>query len=227
METLVREKNLEEVKTKLNSITSDFGKVSYLESALTHNFTFDVKRYLYTKLAEVCEQKKMYEKGARALLNRTTIEVTYRERIATFLKSAEMFAKAAKLEMSTQTFLKAFAEGNSQEKAMIKQKMLDTIKFCAAEAEKSGKKTTVIPYYEKLLEMPITEQERQEVKQKLIQVYKTLGKFAEVKSLEMGLKGQQHMKESREVKTRENTTLDERTNPKNKRNENDLGIEIF
>jgi hypothetical protein len=226
METLVREKNLQEVKAKVDSIVSDFGKVSYLESALTQSFTFDVKRFLYTKLAEVCEQKKMYEKAGRALLNRTTIEVTYRERISTFIKSAEMFVKAGKLEMANQTFLKAYAEGNSQEKTMIKQKMVDTIKACADEAEKTGRKQVVIPYYIKLLEMPIGEQERQQIKQKLISAYKTLGKFAEVKSLEMGLKGQ-HQKEIKEVRNRENTTLDERTNPHNKRDENDLGIEIM
>lgn len=220
----VNEKNLEQVKNKFASQTSDFNQISYLEAVIAQqSFTFDVKKWAYTKLAELYEKKRYFEKGARALLNRTTIEVTYRERIATFLKAGELFAKGAKMEETIQTFMKAYAEGNSSEKSMIKQKMVDAIRAAASEAERSGKKNAVVPYYQKLLEMQIPESERQQIKEKLMALYKSLGKFAEMKSLEMGLKGQQSHA-AREVK--DTRTLDERTQRQPK-NENDLGIEFF
>jgi hypothetical protein len=189
MENLVREKNLEEVKQKINSMVSDFVKISYIESALTHNFTFDVKRYLYTTMADLCERKKMFDRAAKAIVNRTTIEVTFRERIASFLRAGELYAKEGRVEDSVQTFMKAYAEANSQQKTEIKQKMMDTLRACAAETEKTGRKQAVITYYEKLLELPIGEIERRQIKEKLIVIYKSLGKFTEVKSLEMGLRG--------------------------------------
>jgi hypothetical protein len=217
----VKEKNLEEVKKKLAAQTSDFNQISYLEAVIAvQSLTFDIKKWAYTKLSELYEKKKYFDKAARALLNRTTIEVTYRERIATFLKAGELFAKGARMEETIQTFMKAYAEGNSSEKTMIKQKMVEVIRTAASEAERSGKKNSVIPYYQKLLELPIPESERQQIKDKLIALYKSLGKFAEMKSVEMGMKGQQ-AHQAREIKTE---TLDERTR---KKPDGDLGIEFY
>lgn len=219
----IHEKNLDEVKKKLASQTSVFNQISYLEAVVAQQqLTFDIKRWAYTKLAELYENRRMPEKAAKAILNRTTLEVTYRERIASFLKAGELFAKAGRMEETVQTFLKAYAEGNSQEKAGIKQKMMDIIRSCAADAERTGRKQAVIPYYQKLLELPISEAERQQVKDKLIQTYKLLGKFAEMKSLEMGFRGQQ----PREREVKDTRTLDERTQ-KPSRKDDDLGIEFY
>lgn len=220
METLVREKNTAEIKQKLNSIISDFGKVAYLESALTHNFTFDIKRFLYTTLADVCEKKKLYEKAAKAIVNRTTIEVTYRERIASFTKAGELYAKAGKVEESIHTFLKATSEANSIEKQQIKTKVKNILLACAEEAYKSSKRSNAIKYYEKLLEMPMPDAEKQEIKNKLITIYKSLGKFAEVKSLEMGLRGSQT-----QTRTTREKSAQQQTQPKS--NTNEFGIEIM
>lgn len=218
----VHEKTLDEVKKKLETQTSDFNQISYLENVIAQqSLTFDIKRWTYTKLAELYEKKRYFDKAARAVLNRTTLEVLYRERIASFLRAGDLFAKGARMEECIQAFLKAYSEGNNQEKSIIKQKMMESIRNAAMEAERSGKKNAVIPYYQKLLELPIGENERQQIKEKLIVLYKSLGKFAEIKSLEMGLKGQQAhpMKEVKDTRT-----LDERTrrgNPK------DLGIEFY
>jgi tetratricopeptide (TPR) repeat protein len=217
----VKEKTLEEVRKKTESQTSDFNQISYLENVVNQQqLTFDIKKWGYTQLSELYEKKRYYDKAARALLNRTTIEITYRERIATFLRAAELFVKGARMEDAIQTFMKAFAEGNSQEKMMIKQKMMDSIRACAEEAEKSGKRNAVIPYYQKLLELPIGEKERQQVKDKLASLYKSLGKFAEAKSLELGFRGQQ----AREREVKDTRTLDEKTR---KTPDNDLGIEFY
>lgn len=224
MDVFVKEKNLDEVKKKIDSIISEFGKISYMESALNANFTFDVKRYLYTKLAELCEFKKMYDKAAKALVNRTTIEVTFRERIATFTKAGELYAKAGSVEESIQTFLKAMSEANTAEKQAIRAKVRQVFLECAKEAEKGQKKSNAIRYYEKLLELPLGENEKKEIKEKLAAIYKSLGKFAEMKSLEMGLRGGEKRAIPTQVERYSEKTLDERTRPSK---DDDLGIDMI
>ena len=214
----VHEKTLDEIKKKLETQISEFSQIAYIEAVLSRQeITFDIRKWAYTKLSELNEKKNYFEKAARILLNRATIEVTFRDRIATFLKAGELFAKAARMEESVQTFMKAYAESNSREKEAIKQKMANVIKQCANDAEKSGKKRSVIPYYQKLLELSIPESERKQIRDKLIATYKALGNFSEAKSLEMGLKGQQ-------VKEQPTESLDKRTRAQT---DNELGIEIF
>lgn len=180
----IQEKTLEEIKQKLDSMTSDFNKINYLEAALSREFTFDIKRFLYTKLAELYEAKRMYEKAAKAITNRTINEVTFRERIASFMRAGELYIKAGKIEDGLHTYLKALTEANTTERQEIKMKIKAVLFEGAKEAEKSGRKANVIRYYEKLLELPLSPVEKQEIKAKLLAIYKALGKFSEAKALE-------------------------------------------
>jgi len=184
MDLRIKERSLGEIQLKLGTITNDLSKISYMENALKESLTFDVKRFLYTKLAEIYSSRKMFDRAALAIANKIAITITFREKIETYIQAGELFAKASRLLESEQMFNKAIGEGNTKEKEMIKEKMISTFLENAEQLDKEGKRTHSIKFYERLLAMPISEAKKQEIKQKILPIYKALGKFAEARAIE-------------------------------------------
>lgn len=184
MEIRVIEKTIKEVEAKLNSMTSDLSKMSYMESALKNNLTFDVKRFLYDKLAEIFTARKMFDRAALSVANKIAITTTFREKIDTYLRAGNLFAKAGRVIDSEHMFNKALGEANSQEKEKIKQIAKEVFLTNAEELEKFGKRASAVIFYERLLGMGLEEKERQIIKQKILPVYKALGEFAKAKAIE-------------------------------------------
>jgi len=187
MEIRVIEKNVKEVEEKLRSMTSDLSKISYMESALKGNMTFDVKRFLYDRLAEIYSGRKMFDRAALAVANKIAITITFREKIETYLRAGELFAKAGRVIDAEHMFNKALGEANVSEKEVIRKKAKETFLIEAQDLEKAGKRATAIIFYERLLGMGLIEQERQTIKQKIIPVYKALGEFAKARAIEGNL----------------------------------------
>jgi len=184
MDLRIKERTLTEIQSKLDTITNDLSKISYMENALKESLTFDVKRFLYTKLSEIYSSRKMFDKAAAAVANKIAITTTFREKIETYLQAGELFAKASRLLEAEQMFNKALGESNTREKEIVKQKMISTFLQNAEQLEKEGKRANSIKFYERLLSMPIPENKKQEIKQKILPIYKELGKFAEARVIE-------------------------------------------
>ena len=184
MDLRIKERTLTEVQTKLATMFTDLNKISYMENALKESLTFDVKRFLYTELSKIYSSRKMFDKAALAVANKIAITTTFREKIETYIQAGELFAKAARLLESEQMFNKAIGEGNTREKEMIKQKMISTFLENAEQLDREGKRTHSVKFYERLLTMPIPDAKKQEIKQKILPIYKALGKFAEARAIE-------------------------------------------
>ncbi|MFZ5955577.1 MAG: hypothetical protein ACOYT4_04055 [Nanoarchaeota archaeon] len=181
----IQEKSVAEIDKKIREMTTSLNKIAYLESAIKFNFSFDIKRFIWEKLSTLYEEKKLYDKAAKAMVGKALIDISFRDKMESYLKAGEFFAKAGKIEDSEHIFTKAIREAQTQEeKLKIKLAMKNIFLTIAKELEKSSKKVNASYFYKKILEMPITESEKQQIKEKLRIIYKSLGKFREAELLE-------------------------------------------
>jgi tetratricopeptide (TPR) repeat protein len=181
----VREKTLEEIKNKLTSMTTSLNKINYIESALNNQgFSFDIKRFLYEQLAKMYGERKMYDRAAKALANKATLDVLFREKIDSYLSAAELFSRGGKIEEADQMFIVATREANEEQKGRIKLARKNIYSQLAKTLEGQGRRAAATKFYEKLLKMNIGEEEKTVIKQKLKTTYISLGLFREARLLE-------------------------------------------
>lgn len=181
----VKESSIEEVEEKLSSMNTDLIKIDYLESALKKSdFTYEVKRYLWDKLVELYEDRRMFEKAAKSMASRATIDITYRGQIEAYVQSAELYSKAGKIEDAEEMFLRAVRNANVDQKARILLSRKNIYMAIADILEKKNKRASAAKFYEKLLTMKVDDLEKKDIKKKLLETYKSLGKFREAELLE-------------------------------------------
>jgi|APSaa5957512622_1039677.scaffolds.fasta_scaffold76975_2 hypothetical protein len=179
----VKEQNLEEIKVKLVGIQTDLSKINYIESALLGNFDSETKRYLWVLVSELYESRKMYEKAGRAMSAKANAEVIFRETIDSYLKAGELFAKAGNVSESELMFIRAMRIGNDEQKLKIKFAMKN-IFLINAEVFARSRRNVAVVFYERLMELKLEADEKQQIKQKLMAIYQSLGRFKDVKLLE-------------------------------------------
>jgi mitochondrial fission protein ELM1 len=102
------------------------------------------------------------------------------------MKEAELYIKADDFEKSDGAMKKAMSQANSTEKNEIYLTVKDFYKRQAEAYEKNLKRAGVARIYEKLLEMKISDLERKEIKEKLLEIYDKLGKRKEYLVLKKG-----------------------------------------
>ncbi len=180
----VREKTIEEIEKRLAKEKTDLNKINYLESGLKQNFTFEIKRFIWGKLVELYEARGMLEKAGFAMANKAGTEISFREKIESYLKAAELYAKCGKIENAEEMFVRALRNANLEQKQRIKLARKNIFFASAKEMEKKGKKAATLKFYEKLIQMDLNEIEKKEVKSKLIEIYKKLGRFSDAKLVE-------------------------------------------
>jgi len=185
MGVFVREKTIDEISEKLLGINTILSKINYLESALKEvGFSFEIKRFLWKELSNLYEERRMYEKAAKVMANKASVEVSIREKIESYISAAELYSRAGKVEDSEHMFVRALREGDLGQKLRIKLARKNVYLICAKELESKGKKASAVKFYEKLLKMDLDVFERDQIKEKLIVTYKALGLFREARLLE-------------------------------------------
>jgi len=173
----IREKSVEEIEAKLVGMTTDLNQIAYLESALKADLTYDVKRFIWDKLVELYEARGMFDKAGRAMQGKAGVEVSFKDKIESYLSAGELYAKAKKLEDAEEMFLRAYRNAKGDEKLRIKLAMKNIFLVSAHDLEKKGKRLGAVKYYEKLIKMPLDELEKKEIKEKLVGGYRALGRF--------------------------------------------------
>lgn len=181
----VREKTLEEIEDKLLEMTTSLNKINYLESALKEpGFSFEIKRFLWGQLSEFLVERGMYGRAAKALSNKASSEVSFKERIENYLSAAELYSKAGKLDEADEMFVRALRDGNDEQRLKIKLARKNIYLSSAKSLEEKGKKASAAKFYEKIIKMNLEDIEKKEIKKKLISTYNALGLFREAKLLE-------------------------------------------
>lgn len=181
----IKEKTINEIKAKLNSMNTGLNKISYLESALKETkFSFEIKRFLLETIVFLYSERKMYDKAARAMSIKAGMEITHKERIESFLSAAELYCETGRVEDADEMFNRATRDASVEDKAKIILAKKNIYQKFAKELEKKNKAATATKFYERLLKMNLIESEKETIKEKLISKYKTLGLFREAKLIE-------------------------------------------
>ena len=181
----VRERTIDEIKEKLSEMNTALNKISYIESALKESgFDFEIKRFLWKELTGLYEERKMFERAARAMSNKAGMEVSYREKMESYLSAAELFAKIGKVDDADEMFIRASRDANNEQKMKVRLARKNIYLVFAKELEKKGKRASAVKFYEKLIKMKLEEVEKNEIKEKLLVTYKALGMFREARLLE-------------------------------------------
>lgn len=173
----VIETNLEQLKEKLKTFRTNLNKSAYLESAFKADLSIEAKRYILETLSEIYIQDRMFSKAAKALSNKARFDTTFKEKIISYIKSAELFSKIGSIEDAEEMFSRATREANEKEKLDILKKRKEIYFNALKELERHGKRASMLKFYEKLIRMNLTSDEKLEVKEKLIKTYKLLGRF--------------------------------------------------
>lgn len=180
----INEKNLEEIKNKLNTIRSDLNKIEYLESIFKKDFSIDIKRFALTNLISLYEKNMMYEKAARVLSTKARFDTTFREKIEDYIESAKFFCKVGKIDDAEEMFSRASREANEQQRKELFFKKKQMYLEFAEYLEKTGKRSSSLRFYEILIKIPyLTEEEKTKIKEKLSKTYKLLGRFREAETI--------------------------------------------
>ena len=183
----VLEKTIEEMQVKLGTMNTELNKIAYLESALKVHSGLEIKRFIWASLVELYDERKMYEKAGKAMSAKAGIDITFREKIESYLRAGEMYAKAGRIEDADHMFVRAMRNANASQKQRIRLAMKNIYLTNAKELEQNGKTASSVRFYEKLMELGLDDLEKKEVKVKLVKIYKTLGKFREAELIEGGL----------------------------------------
>jgi tetratricopeptide (TPR) repeat protein len=180
----VREKTFEELKAKLSEMKTDLNKIDYLESAMKGGFSLEINRFIWDSLSDLYEGMGMFEKAAKSMASRAGLDTSYRDKIETYLKAGEFYAKAGKIHEAENMFVRATRNATVEQKAQIALAMRNIFRVSAKALEDKGKKAHALKFYERLIKMKLEDIEKKEIKEKLVFTYKALGRFKDAELLE-------------------------------------------
>ena len=157
----------------------EFVQIDNLNILLKQRLHRDTKKFIYLKLVEIYNKRKMFNDVAKMYEGLAGICIAFSEQIKNHIKATEYYIQAGFFDKADYSMRKALNEANSVEKNEINFTVKDFYKRQAEEYERELKRNHATKIYEKLLEMSITDQERKEIKEKLMELYEKLGRLKE------------------------------------------------
>ena len=161
----------------------DFVKIDHLTRYLKEIPPLEMRRFAYSKLAEIYEVRRMYFDAAKAYKNMAINSTIYREKIMYYVKEAESYIQAGEFNEADKAMKSALSEANEKQRVQIYRDLKQFYKEHAESLEREFKKNNALKVYEKLLTMNLSEEEEKEVREKLLELYEKLGKIKEIKIL--------------------------------------------
>lgn len=143
----------------------------------------DVRRFVYEKLANLYEKKHMLRDAAQAYESMGMASIRYTDKIKYYIKEAEIWIKDGDFDKADKAMRRALHEANAVQKKEIYSEIKRLYFDQAKEYEKNLKRNHAVKIYEKLLHMGLEDKERQEVREKLIDLYEKLGRFKDAKKI--------------------------------------------
>lgn len=162
----------------------DFVQIDHLGRFLKEHLSIDTKKFVFLKLADLYEKARMLNEAAKMCDNAAELSIAFVEKIKHYMKETELYAKLGAFDRVEQAMKKAMSQANSREKEDIYFSVKQFYKEQAKVCEKMLKRNQAVRFYEKILEMRISGQERKEIKEKLLELYKKLGKLHEYSAME-------------------------------------------
>ncbi len=178
----IKERTKKQIQERADSM-SDFLKIEYLEECLKTPITFDIKKFVQDMLIEIYLQRKMYSQAAKYAVSNSEISVRYIDKIENYLKAAKLYVKAGMLNDADICYRKSLACGNIEQKKQVEGEIIRYYWEQAENFEKQDKRVHAVRIYEKLRQLVKDENQKSEIKQKLIKLYERMGKIKEAVDL--------------------------------------------
>lgn len=170
-------------RSEIDSVLSglgDFVQIDHLVRFLKESDTNqDTKKYSYLKLASIYEKKAMFFDASKSYDNAAIYCLNINEKSSYYIKEAEMLIKGGFFEQVEKAISKAKDGMPIQEKQKIQDRVKVLYQKQAEIYEAQLKRSNAVRVYEKMLELQITDKERADIKNKLIELYEKLGKKKE------------------------------------------------
>ncbi len=162
----------------------DYVQIDHLGRFLKEPLHMEIKKFVFLKLAVLYEKAKMFNEAAKMYNNVADLSIPFVEKINYHMKEAELYSRIGAFDRVELAMKKAMSQANSREKEEIYASVKQFYKEQAKANETLLKRNQAIKFYEKILEMRSSEQERAEIKQKLMDLYKKVGKLHEYSAVE-------------------------------------------
>ncbi len=161
----------------------EFVQINYIERFIKKDLPLEIKKFSYLKLAEIYEGKGMFSNAAKSFESAAALSIAFSEKIRNFMKATELYIKSGLFDTADYSMKRAIAEANSREKRDIILSVKNMYRNQAEAYEREKRRNNAVRIYEKLLEMDISEDERREIKKRLLGLYEKLGKLREYYAL--------------------------------------------
>ncbi len=172
--------NLDMTKKEIEDYLSgkgDFVKIDHLTRFLENkSVPIDKKKFVYGKLSEIYEGKKMFSEAAKMCNNMALCSIAFSEKSKYHTKEAQLYVMAGNFKAVDSAMKKATADVNATERENIHFVVKEFCKRQAEAFEKSLRRAQTVRIYESLLQMDISEVEKEEIKLKLMGLYEKLGR---------------------------------------------------
>lgn len=165
----------------------EFVAIDHLQRLLKQRaIPLEKKRFMYRKLAELYEKKKMDKEVAKVYHNLAESSIVFREKIMYHVLEAKFYVRALDFVGAEAATKKAMAEANVSQRAEIFVEMKEFYKTHANALVKQRRRSQAARVYERLLEMKLSDDERETVKQELSALYEKLGRLKDYFGMKKG-----------------------------------------
>lgn len=157
----------------------EYVQIDNLTRFLNQDLPMEIRKFVCLKLSEIYEKKGLFHEAGKMYNNAAMIVIPFAEKIKLHLKEAELYIKAGDFLKVDEAMKKAVANSTAKDGLEIYSTVKELYKKQAEAYEKSKRRNQALRIYEKLLEIRMSDEERQEIKKKLTESYEKLGKFKE------------------------------------------------
>jgi len=175
-----------ELEERLKDV-GDYVKMDLLSSALKKNVDFETRKFIFIKLAEVYEQRKMFSGAAKMMRSVAEINSTYEGKMEDFMKSNLLFMRAGNFSEGDVVFTKALGCATDLQKTSLKTERKEAYKKQAQEYVSRDRRSHAVTAYEKLLTFDLSPDEKRTIQTTLLILYEKLGKVQDYYSLKANM----------------------------------------
>lgn len=157
----------------------DFIQIDYLNRFIAQKPPLHEKKFAFMKLIEIYQSKSMFNDVAKIYSNLSTLALSSQERGEYLIKETKSHIQSGRFDEADAVMRRAMEEVPIIKKTEIYEDIKKFYKQQAEQYERESRRNHAVKMYEKLLSMKISEQEKSEIKGKLLTLYDQLGKFRE------------------------------------------------
>jgi tetratricopeptide (TPR) repeat protein len=181
----ITEKTKRDIESR--SVTmSDFLRMEYLENVIKKTNDIEALRYCYSELSRLYAERKMYPESLKYIAKHKEICILQREKNECIKREINLLILGGFYDRLDISYKEAMKELGQSELFEVKRKIIEQLKHEALRFEKIGRISGALKVYEKLLHF-VVDQEKTDIKKKMIFCYKKLGKIRESIELERQL----------------------------------------